>query len=45
MIFFSFFPYLDEAQLLDSGERGVRAAADDDCLLNLRLLRGLPSRS
>lgn len=36
--------HLDEQQLLESGERGVRAA-DDDCLRNLDLRRGLPSRS
>lgn len=36
--------YLDEQQLLDSGERGFRAA-DDDCLRTFDLLLGLPSRS
>lgn len=35
----------DEQQLLDSGERGVRTPADDDCLLNLLFLLGLLSRS
>lgn len=36
--------HLDEQQLLDSGERGLRAA-DDDCLRTFDLLRGLPSLS
>lgn len=35
----------DEQQLLDSGERGVRIPADDDCLLNLLFRLGLLSRS
>lgn len=35
----------DEQQLLDSGERGVRTPADDDCLLKRLFLRGLLSRS
>lgn len=36
--------YLDEQQLLDSGERGFRVA-DDDCLRTFDLLLGLLSLS
>jgi hypothetical protein len=40
----TFNEYRELQQLLDSGDRGDRAA-DDDCLRSLLLLRGLPSRS